>query len=295
MQIKPTIALAALLLLPTAGAAQFSSVRVQVIDVGQADGILIRTPNSEWVLIEAGQNGLLADSLPTHFEVDSLALVVGSHRHFDHIGGMDEVLESLPVGTYVADTIDRPGPDFDDLVTEEAREEIVQGPGADTVEIDGVRFIMLPQPPRQPDSDENENSITVRLEFGDFTMLFPGDLEHEGQEWLIENHAALLDVEVLKAAHHGADNGWSREWLDAVTPEHVVISAGLHRGFEHPRPDAVMAYDSVAPGRVFCTNRHGTIRVYGFPDGRVRIFKQRAEVTRSCAFDGTLYDGVEVG
>lgn len=65
MKIKPTIGLATLLLRPTTTSAQFSSVRVQVIDVGQADGTLIRTPNSEWVLIDSGQNGLLADSLPT--------------------------------------------------------------------------------------------------------------------------------------------------------------------------------------------------------------------------------------
>jgi beta-lactamase superfamily II metal-dependent hydrolase len=81
-------------------------------------------------------------------------------------------------------------------------------------------------------NEENNNSIVVRMEFGSFSMLFAGDAETEEGEWLMEHHPDQLDVEVLKASHHGAINGVDgqirvtgengdedvRSWLDVVSP-----------------------------------------------------------------------------
>ena len=291
------IALAAFiaaLVLPGPLAAQ--SIRIQVIDVGTGDGILIRTPAHEWVLIDAAaDNAHLAEALPTNFGVDRLRLAVGSHRHADHIGGMDEVLRAIDTDLYLGDLTDRPTRAFDDHVREAVNEEGIEVRARrtqpDTIFADDgdVLFIVLPPAPRQDEDEENENSIVVRLEYGEFSMLFPGDLEQEAQEWLIENFSDFLDVDVLKAPHHGANNGWSDEWLAAVTPERVVISAGVHGNHRHPQEDAVEAYLEATDNRLYCTNRHGTIRVYGYDDGRVRIYKQRPAVTKGCAYDGTWY------
>jgi competence protein ComEC len=291
MKRRPWLLTAVLAFLASPATSQTQSVRVQVIDVGQADGILIRTPNLQWVLIDAGQGSLLADSLPAHFGVDRLALAVGTHRHRDHIGGMDNVLNRIPAALYLGDTtVYASGQDDDrlrDTVT--VRAIPVQIPGADTLEIDGVRFIILPPDPVD-DANENDNSALVRLEFGEFSMLFTGDAEDAERDWLVVNHASLLDADVLKASHHGSRNGTSDTWLAAVSPERVVISAGLHRGFRHPHGEAVVAYEQAVGGddRVYCTNRHGTITVYGFPDGRVRVRRQRI-TNKSCTFDGTHY------
>ncbi len=110
-----------------------------------------------------------------------------------------------------------------------------------------------------------------------------------GTGW-VANHPMLLDTEVLKASHHGSRNGTSDPRLDAVTPERIVISAGLHRGFKHPHEEAVQAYETAVgdEARVYCTNRHGTITIYGFPDDRIRIRRQRI-TNKSCSYDGTLY------
>lgn len=283
---------AVLVLLGPAGAwAQAAHVRIQVIDVGQADGILVRTPNEQWVLIDAGQGTLLADSLGPHFGVTQVALVVGSHRHRDHIGGMDNVLNRIAADRYVGDTTEYAGGADDDRLRDTVRVRgiAVQLSGADTLEVDGVRFIMLPPDPTV-DANENNNSVVVRLEFGEFSMLFTGDAEVAERDWLVANHAALLDADVLKASHHGSRNGTSDAWLAAVTPQRVVISAGLHRGFEHPHAEAVTAYEAAVGGddRVYCTNRHGTVTIYGYATGRIRVRRQRI-TGKSCTFDGTLY------
>jgi competence protein ComEC len=278
----------ALMTAPGIAYGQTESVRVQVIDVGQADAILVRTPNTEWILIDAGQGTVLADSLGPHFGVTRLALSVGSHRHRDHIGGMDNVLNRIPANLYLGDTTQYARGTDDDRLrdTLRSRRIPVQLPGADTLEVDGVRFIVLPPDPAD-DANENNNSVVVKLEFGDFSMLFTGDAEEAEREWLVANHAALLDADMLKASHHGSRNGTSAAWLNAVTPERVVISAGLHRGFGHPHPEAVSAYEQAVGGedRVYCTNRLGKSSVSGSRASSARArFASRTSWTASIRF-----------
>ncbi len=89
-------------------AAQFQSVRVQVIDRGQADGILIRTPNEKWIVIDAGTNRQQADAMKNVWGVDRVTLAVVSHRHFDHLGGMDEILREIPTDLFLGSMVDCP-------------------------------------------------------------------------------------------------------------------------------------------------------------------------------------------
>jgi competence protein ComEC len=268
------------------------SVRIQVVDVGQGDGILIRTPNHRWVLIDAGPTRYLADSLGPQFAVDRFALVIVSHRHRDHFVNMERILRSFPVDRFVGNLADCPNRSTDDDIRDALNDRNIpaQSLGADTILVDAVRFIILPPDPVNdpcPDA-ENDNSVLVRLEYGSFSMLFAGDAEEDERDWLVAHHAGLLDVTVLKAAHHGSDNGTSATWLAAVTPSAVVISAGVDARYEHPKADAVNAYRAATNGRLHCTNRHGTVRVYGYQDGHFTISRQRS-TTKSCTYDGTHY------
>ena len=88
---------------------QFASVRVQIVDVGQGDGILNRTPNQLWIVIDAGTNRRMADAMRGDWNVDRIALAIVSHRHFDHLGGMDSVLHDLTVEKFLGVIDDCPG------------------------------------------------------------------------------------------------------------------------------------------------------------------------------------------
>lgn len=279
--------------------AQDTSVRIQVIDVGQGDGILIRTPNMKWVLIDAGTNNTLAHNLGPLFGVDRLALVIVSHRHDDHYAGIAAVLSEYPVDRFVGNLSDCPDRSTDDTIRAVLTRRGVpkQSVGADTLAVDGVSFILLPPDPTTDPcpSKENDNSILVRLDYGQFSMLFAGDAEIAERTWLMANYPELLDVDVLKASHHGGNNGvldsggHAIAWLDAVSPQYVVISAGVNKKYKHPMPQAIAAYVArVGATKVYCTNRHETITITGSPSGGVTITRKRAN-TKSCVYDGTHY------
>jgi len=271
--------------------AQFKSVRVQIIDRGQADGILIRTPNQKWIVIDAGLDKLQAPAMRDEWGVDEVELAIVSHRHSDHYGGMDDVLNMFTVNHFLMNMADCVGRSHDDKIRGIVTDKSITLETRSSITIDGVTFTVLPQDPvdnRCP-QDENNNSIVVRMDYGDFSMLFVGDSETEQRTWLMENHADLLDVDVLKASHHGSWNGADgtvndQSWVDLVDPSAVVISVHIESRHSHPNPEAVDAYEAaVGHNRVYCTSRHGTVRVYGYKNGRRRIQKQFKD-NASCTF-----------
>lgn len=215
-----------------------------------------------------------------------------SHRHADHYDGTAEILRRIPVDLYIGNMAECPNRTTDDTIRAELKKRAIptRSLGADTIMVDGVTFnILAPDPTDDPcPNDENDNSVVVRMEFGAFSMLFTGDSETAEREWLMENHPALLAADVLKASHHGSRNGADgnvngKTWLDAVNPDDVVISVHTNNSFGHPHSEAMTAYENaVGQNNIHCTSRHGTIRIFGFADGRAHRVLHQFASTQSC-------------
>lgn len=119
MRLRPSLSLLPLargVRLGSSANAQFKSVQIQIIDRGQADGILIRTPNEKWVVIDAGTNSKRAEAMATTWGVDRVELAILSHRHFDHLGGMDDVIQRFPLEGFLGNMQDCPDRTSDDKV-----------------------------------------------------------------------------------------------------------------------------------------------------------------------------------
>ncbi len=273
--------------------AHAESVRIQVIDVGQADGIVIRTPNKQkWIVIDAGSGAMFSNYL-IDMGIESLDIAIMTHRHKDHLGGMDDVIYKLPIKKFIGVTEKCTERKLFNKVLKALSEQSVpiqdlsSTPEVHTV--DGVKITIFPLPDRADCmKHENLNSIVMRLDYEDFSMLFTGDAEKSELTWLVNNYKDLLDVDILKASHHGSNNGYTDDFLDVVSPERVIISAGVNKKYKHPMKQAVEKYLSETNNRVYCTNRQGSIRVYGYKNGNSRIYKQN-KTTKSCIYDGTLY------
>lgn len=222
---------------------------IVALDVGQGDSFLILTPERKAVLIDAGPPEA-ADRVRealARYGVAQLDLVIATHPHADHIGGMMAVLETIPVRMFLDSGQPYPTRTYTRML-EKIREKGIRFAVAEAgqeFEIGtGVTLsILAPFPARLRGtrSDENANSIVARLQYGAFSMLFTGDSERETEERLLEQDGttAPLQARVLKVAHHGSRHSTTPAFLERVRPEVAIISCGAENEYGHPAPETL--------------------------------------------------------
>ncbi|WP_337174838.1 MBL fold metallo-hydrolase [Paludisphaera sp.] len=215
---------------------------VDVLDVGQGDAILIRSPEGKTALIDAGPTRDAAARWLRAKGVDTVDLAVVTHHHLDHHGGMESVVRDWRPRYFLATDSDHATQSWLRLlktVKAEGITVVLPTGRPRKVELGSVTLTILPQPPHDPES-ENDNSVGIRLQYGGFSMLMTGDSEPPSRRWWLENCPELLrDCSVLKLAHHGSRNGTDAAWLDVVRPELAVVSLGAGNSYGHPHSEAV--------------------------------------------------------
>lgn len=231
------------------GRAQWPFVRpgadplaVEVLDVGQGDSILIRSPEGKTLLIDAGPTKEGALRVLKRIGVTHLDLVALSHHHSDHYGGMEEIVRELKPRYFLASSSGHSTRTYLRVLKAVESEGItVVHPTSRSrrIELGSVELTIFPQAP-EDHQEENNNSVGLRLKYGSFSMLFPGDSEGPEREWWLEHCPDLVrDCTILKLAHHGSRNGTDARWLSAVRPQLAVASMGTENEYGHPHPETV--------------------------------------------------------
>ena len=244
-----------------------SVLRITFLDVGQGDAILIQAPGGQVALIDAGPDDVVATL--RGFGVNEIDLLVATHPHADHIGGMAGVIAAFPVRFYMDNGEPHTTRTYRRLLAAlDARPEITYLEASPrTLTLGQVEIEVLPLLPRGT-TGHNDRSVTLLVRFGEFRAFLSGDSEVRQLTHLV-NHGAVREAALLKAPHHGSDNGFTWEFLSAVRPGVVVISVGSNNGYGHPRPAALRAYEA-AGATVFRTDRHGHVSVRGRERRRLR-------------------------
>ncbi|MCA9563675.1 MAG: MBL fold metallo-hydrolase, partial [Myxococcales bacterium] len=254
------------------------SMEVFFIPVGQGDASLVRLPSGENILIDAGgsafvDTGERAVVPALHgLGISSLSLAVLSHGDLDHVGGAASVFTAYPPGELWYR--DDPSSAAQNLAVSQA-----QAAGAFLVDIEdahrrvevgGAQVDVLV--PGQVVSLEgrNDNSLVVRIATADGAVLFPGDIERDGERVLSGEFGGAIAAQVLKVPHHGSRTSSSSDLLRAVRPSVGVLSLGEHNRFGFPHREAV---ERLEGERVVLlrTDLDGLIRLRFF-DGRVEAF-----------------------
>ena len=251
-------------LLPGNSAVDVSSgnslVEVHFIDVGQGDSIYIRTPSQD-ILIDAGERGDTVVDYLNSLDVEDLDLVIGTHPHSDHIGGLVNVFEKIPVKEVMDPGIVHTTKTFENylkLIDEKNMIFTIARAGTKRTFDDGTVLEIIS--PSDPDERSlNDASIAAKLTFGDISFLFMGDAETTSEKEMLQAGYNLKST-VLKAGHHGSSTSTSDDFLKAVSPEAVIIMCGVDNSYGHPHRETLKKLEA-AGVNVYRTDLMGTIIV----------------------------------
>lgn len=254
-------------------------IRVYFLNVGQGDASYIKTPSGEDILIDGGPDNRVLDELGKVMDVSDkeINLVILTHPHADHLGGLLAVL-----GRYKVDEVWETGVDYSSATYEAWRQEILNQQitdkivkAGDTKTFGEAKILVLyPLSPIANEKIDNLNnaSIVNRLDYKKFSVLFTGDAEKEIQQKLLDSDVrANLFATVLKVPHHGSADGLLEDFLKVVRPAIAVIGVGQNNKYNHPAPSTINLLKNYAV-RIYRTDQGGTIEVSS--DGQGYAVKQ---------------------
>lgn len=235
-------------------------LKVHFIDVGQADSILIQTPDGKSMLIDAGNNadGQAVVSYLKGQGVSKIDILVGTHPHEDHIGGMDNVINSFEIGQIYMPKVSHTTKTYEDVLTAISRKglKITSPTPGSTFSLGEVRFTIL-APNSSTYEDMNDYSIVLKMEYGNTSFLFTGDAEQVSENEIIAK-GYNLKADVLKVGHHGSSSSTSQAFLDKVSPKYAVIMVGSDNNYGHPHKETMDKLEAKGIP-VYRTDENGTI------------------------------------
>ena len=243
-------------------------LRIDFIAVGQGDAALVTSPTGKTVLIDGGpkEAGPALTALLRARRATAIDLVLLTHRHADHLGGLAEIVRTFPVRMFMDAPFPHPSAGYALLLEAlQARKVAVRmATRGRTIDIGGGAVLTLLTPPDPPitrsRSDVNANSVVVRLDYRGIGTLFAADAEPQTERWLLASTAARLPAQILKVAHHGSSYSSTAPFLRAVAPLAAVISVGTPNNHRHPTPATLGRLEGL-PAHVYRTDRDGTVTV----------------------------------
>ena len=234
------------------------TLRVNYIDVGQGDSIFIQLPNKETMLIDAGE-AYEVDNVINYLNnlgIKKIDYVVGTHPHTDHIGGLEEVINTFDVGTIYMPKVSSNSKTFEDLLTTISNKGLkvkTAKSGVVVFDEDNLKLEFI-----APNSDNYSNlnnySAVLKLTYLDNTFLFMGDAETLSEDEITSD----VDADVIKVGHHGSDSSSSVEFVKKVSPEYAIIMVGESNSYNHPYQSIIDRYESVG-AKVLRTDLDGNI------------------------------------
>lgn len=261
---------------------------IAFLSVGQGDAAVVRTPHGRWIVIDAGPRDDRYDAgkrvvvpyLQAH-GAGAVDLVVLSHGHRDHAGGVPALLDAMKVALVLDPADPAAEESYHDFLRAVARADVPWrvGKAGEELTIDGVVFRVVHPTPGWPGEgrDLNEDSIVLEMRYGEFTALLAGDAGIAAESTFI---GALTSVDLLKVGHHGSRTATGHALLRETHPTVGVISLGINN-YGHPAPETLARLDA-AHVAVWRTDREGLVTLT--TDGRTFRLRSR---DRTAVYDAT--------
>ena len=246
---------------------------VTMIDVEQADCFLYEQ-NGKYALVDCGE-ATTADEVIELLKqkgITKLDYLFGTHPHSDHMGGMYKIITNIDVGTIIIPEVDesKVTSTWYDVLKEEIETVYVDGKKeipkynvektkeGSIYQLGDATITVLEQFTEYK-SDLNNYSAIMKISFGDTDIITTGDAEIVVEKELLKS-GKDIDAEILKVGHHGSYTSTSDEFLDAISPEYALISAGVDNKHEHPMKSVMEKFED-REIEVYRTDESGTVVV----------------------------------
>lgn len=211
-------------------------LEIHIIDVGQGDSILIKTPQNKTILIDAGdeKSDYLVINYLNKQQIKEIDILIASHFDSDHIGGLDNVIDNFSVKSVYAPDDNYDTSSFNNffLACEKKDLSIQTIKRGDFIEVEKDITLNILSP-NIITSNSNANSIVLSFDFINKSFLFTGDMEKSNELELI-NSSLIENINFLKVSHHGSYTATSEEFISYITPDVSVISCGYKNSYGHP-------------------------------------------------------------
>ncbi|AYK15411.1 MAG: lamin tail domain-containing protein [Methanosarcina flavescens] len=235
------------------------NLTVHFLDVGQGDSILLEL-DGKFMLVDSGERdqGKVVTAYLQNQGISTLDYVVATHPHSDHIGGMDDILNNFPVEHFVDSGYPHTSKTYENMLiiidTKDIPFEVVQA--GHKIDFDPAVDIEVLNPASIYSDELNENSVVLKVTYGETSFLLMGDAGLESEEYIIEA-GYDVDSDILKVGHHASRSGSGRTFISAVSPEVSIVEVGAGNDYGHPHAEVLDRLQKVST--VYRTDLDGTI------------------------------------
>jgi len=233
-------------------------LELHMIDVGQGDSQLVVSPDGFTLLVDAGNSGdeRAVNAYLEQQGIPALDLVLASHLHEDHLGGLPGVLDEHPEAAVCYDHGGRYSSSYTTAWRDEADHKLLTLAEGDTLDLGSSMTVEVLHGHEQADN-ENLNSLVLKLTYGDTTMLLGGDCESDG----CESDFDPGPIDVYKVHHHGSSDSSGTQLLDQMEPTLALIPVGLGNSYGHPDQGTLRRLEN-AGAEILRTDQDGDLRVW---------------------------------
>jgi len=216
------------------------SLEITFLDIGQGDATFMTFPDGTQMLVDCAVDARILEALGRvmPFYDKTIDYVLITHPDKDHYGGCIDVFDRFDVGDVIYTGKEKDNVFYDSFVDAMSDEDEaytrINSERMWTFGDAELHFLYPDHDVVGGGDDPNDTSIVLKIAYAGTSIIMTGDAEVSLEKHLIDRYADGLDADILRVGHHGASNASTQEFLDAVTPEHAVISAGIDNTYGHP-------------------------------------------------------------
>lgn len=263
----------------------YNIVQVSFINVGNGDCALIKAPGDCDILIDAGGSAksetsgeyIIAPYLIKN-GVNDIEYVVLSHTHADHVNGLLGLFDIMEIG-HIIMPYNAENTEEAEKILKKAKEyniPITYFIHGDVLYVnDDIKITAITPDAKQYliSKDANDSCLTVRLDYGETSFLFTGDITSDIEGYILDCYPEMLEADVLKVAHHGSDSSSCQGFIDAVSPQYSYIPVG-ENSYGHPSQEVIERLLE-SGSQVYRANVHRDVTFY-FDDKEIVGVKYKA-------------------